>query len=225
MPDIVKGLALLHVTAGFTALVVAPVAMLTAKGGITHRRWGKVYYYAMVVVAASAVVLGLLRPNLFLTLLAVFSFYTAFSGYRALARKRPDAARRDVVAWAVAIVTLATSATMIVLGLVAPSDAWRRIGVVAVVLGSVGVTLAATDLAALSRPPADRMAWWYAHMGRMLGSYVAAVTAFSVVNLTVLPLTARWLWPTIIGTPLITVWITYYKRRFARAGAAPAASL
>src|SRR3954470_22030784 len=114
MPDITKALALLHVAAGVTALVVAPVAMLTAKGGLTHRRWGKVYYYAMVVVAVTAVVLGLLRPNLFLTLLAVFSFYTAFSGYRVLARKRPGRARRDIVAWIVAILTLATSATMVV---------------------------------------------------------------------------------------------------------------
>jgi hypothetical protein len=24
----------------------------------------------------------------------------------------------------------------------------------------------------------------------------------------------RWLWPTMVGTPLIAIWITYYKRRF-----------
>lgn len=32
-----------HITAGFTALVVAPGAMLTVKGGQWHRRWGRVY--------------------------------------------------------------------------------------------------------------------------------------------------------------------------------------
>lgn len=219
-----KLLALLHVAAGFTALVVAPVAMLTAKGGRTHRRWGKVYYRAMVVVAVTAIVLGVARPNLFLTLLAVFSFYTAFSGYRALGRKHPERAGRDVVGWAVAIITLVASAALVVLGVVAPSEAWRQIGVVAAVLGSVGIMLAGRDLAALARPPADRMAWWYSHMTRMLGSYIAAVTAFSVVNFTVLPLTTRWLWPTIIGTPLIALWTAYYRRRFARESAAPARS-
>ncbi len=53
-------------------------------------------------------------------------------------------------------------------------------------------------------------------MANMIGSYIAAVTAFSVVNFHVLPTTLRWLWPTMIGTPLITIWITYYKRRFNR---------
>jgi hypothetical protein len=53
-------------------------------------------------------------------------------------------------------------------------------------------------------------------MTGMLGSYLAAVSAFSVVNFTFLPTTGRWLWPTVIGTPLIVLWITYYKRRFAR---------
>jgi hypothetical protein len=45
----------------------------------------------------------------------------------------------------------------------------------------------------------------------------ADLTAFSAVNFTVLPTTARWLWPTLIGAPLIAVWITYYKTRFRRA--------
>src|SRR6266536_2049746 len=206
MISLVKALALLHVAAGFTALVVAPIAMATLKGGPTHRRWGTVYYRAMVVVALSAIVLGVVHPNLFLTLLAVFSFYTAFSGYRAVARRRVDAKRPDLVGWAMAILTLAASGTLVLLGLSQPTEAWRRIGVVAVVLGSVGIMLAARDVAAMSRPPVDPMAWWYAHMTRMLGSYIAAVTAFSVVNFAVLPLTARWLWPTVIGTPLIVLW-------------------
>jgi hypothetical protein len=60
------------------------------------------------------------------------------------------------------------------------------------------------------------MAWWYKHMANMIGSYIAAVTAFSVVNFSFLPITVRWLWPTIIGTPLIALWITYYKLRFNR---------
>ena len=45
-------------------------------------------------------------------------------------------------------------------------------------------------------------------MANMIGSYIAAVTAFSVVNFHALPTTIRWLWPTIIGTPLIAIWIT-----------------
>ena len=96
-----------------------------------------------------------------------------------------------------------------------------------VVFGALGMVLAGVDLARFARPPADPRAWWFAHMGGMLGSYIAAVSAFSVVNFTFLPTTARWLWPTALGVPLISIWITYYKLRFrdaarARGQAAPA---
>ena len=221
MTAILDGLRLLHVLAGFVALFVAPIAMITAKGGRTHRRWGKVYYRAMAVVGLTAAILGVARPNVFLALLAVFSFYTAFSGYRALSHKRPESTRRDRTAWAMAIVTLAVSASLIVLGLVRPSRTWQQLGFVPIVFGVVGTLLAGRDLATLLRPPTDPMAWWYTHMTRMLGSYIAAVTAFSVVNFTALPLTVRWLWPTLIGTPLIIVWTTYYKRRFSRGAPHP----
>ena len=221
MDTILGALRFLHVAGGFAALVVAPVAMITAKGGSTHRRWGKVYYRAMVVVGSTAVVLGLARPNPFLTMMAVFSFYTAFSGYRALRHKRPEPARRDLAAWAMALLTLAVSIGLVVLGITAPSPLWQRLSIVAVVFGALGAFLASLDLRALAHPPADPMRWWYAHMTRMLGSYIAAVSAFSVVNFTFMPLTTRWLWPTLIGTPLIALWTAYYKRHFRRAPAAP----
>ena len=83
-----------HVLAGTVALVVAPIALMTVKGGPTHRRWGKVYFWAMAVVAATAIVVAYWRSILFLMLTAVFSFYAALSGYRVLYRKRPDLGQR-----------------------------------------------------------------------------------------------------------------------------------
>lgn len=53
-------------------------------------------------------------------------------------------------------------------------------------------------------------------MTGMLTSYIAAVTAFSVVNFAFLPTTVRWLWPTLIGTVGIVAWVRYYRTRFAR---------
>ena len=86
------------------------------------------------------------------------------------------------------------------------------------------MALAGVDLAKFVRPPAHRNAWWFAHMSGMLGSYIATVTAFSVVNFGFLPTAARWLWPTVIGTPLIALWVTYYRLRFRRTKGAAAAA-
>jgi uncharacterized membrane protein len=223
MDSLIVSVRSLHILAGTIALFVAPIPMLTAKGGRTHRRWGMVYFWAMALVALTAVVLAVWRPVVFLALVAVFSFYAAFSGYRALFRKRPAqgqaATRLD---WGAALVTFAASAALALLGLVSRGPAWYRVGVVPTVFGVLGMVLSGLDLRKFAWPSADRQRWWYDHMAGMLGSYIATVTAFSVVNFTFLPTTVRWLWPTAIGTPLIVLWITYYKVKFRRPQKAPA---
>ena len=90
----ITALRWIHISAGMLALVLAPLAMLTVKGGRAHRRWGTIYFWSMAVVASTAVVLALWRPQIFLALLAVFSFYLAFTGYRVLSRKRPTQGTR-----------------------------------------------------------------------------------------------------------------------------------
>ena len=42
----------IHIFFGVIALFVAPAAMLTRKGGLWHRRWGKMYLWSITVVAA-----------------------------------------------------------------------------------------------------------------------------------------------------------------------------
>src|SRR5215813_12151041 len=108
MESVVRGVLWIHVLAGSVALGVAPVALLTAKGGPTHRRWGKVYFWAIAVVAATALVVGYWRSILFLALVAVFSSFPALSGYRVLFRKRPDLGQRPpALAWVTAVITCA----------------------------------------------------------------------------------------------------------------------
>jgi hypothetical protein len=214
-----------HVTAGALALVVAPVAMVTTKGGRAHRRWGAVYYWAMAVVALTAVVVALWRPNPFLALVAVFSFYFSFTGRRVLLRKRSDRGERaTALDWGAAVAAALASAALIGLGLVRPGAVWVRLGTVAVVFGIVGLVFSGVQLRRLARPSSDPARWWFAHMSGMLGSYIAALTAFSVVNFTFLPPTVRWLWPTVVGTPLIALWIAAYRQRFHRRASDAAAA-
>jgi hypothetical protein len=56
----------------------------------------------------------------------------------------------------------------------------------------------------------------FGHMQGMIGSYIAAMTAFSAVNLSRWFGAAWWvwLWPTIVGVPVIATWTAYYKKRF-----------
>lgn len=223
MDAIIAAIRSVHIAAGMIALVVAPGAMLTVKGGRAHRRWGQIYFWTMAVVALTAVILALYRPIAFLVLVAVFSFYAALSGYRALYRKRPEQGQRATAFdWTVAVVAVAASAGLVVFGVLQPTVTWARFGTVTIVLGAVGVFLGGRDLWQFVWPPRDRRAWWFNHMRGMLGSYVATLTAFSAVNFTSLSLTTRWLWPTVVCVPLIVLWVTYYRIRFRRARGAMA---
>lgn len=213
-----------HILSGFFAFFIAPIPLLTAKGGKTHRRWGKIYFWSMAAVAGTAIVLALYRPVLFLALVAVFSFYFAFRGYRVLSRKRPQQGQGPKAAdWLGAVLALLGGGALLVLGITQPGPTWVKLGPVAFVFGVLGVLLAAADIHQFLFPPKDKNFWWYSHMGGMIGSYIAAVSAFSVVNFHFLPIAVRWLWPTVIGVPAIFVWIRYYRRKFAQVGKAPLA--
>ena len=214
----------IHIAAGSVALLVAPGAMATAKGSRWHRRWGHAFVWAMGVVAATALVLATIRPNLFLALVAVFSFYLAFIGQREIARRRlPSGQRAAPLDWAGAIIAGLGAIGLLLYALI-PRDGGRSgLWPVALVFGLLGLLLAGREVRSFRRPPSDPRAWWYLHMGNMIGAYIATVSAFSVVNFTFLPPLVRWLWPTAVGVPVIVLWTRYYRRKFAKPRVARAA--
>jgi uncharacterized membrane protein len=216
-PAWIRSLLVIHIAAGSTAFVMAPLALITAKGGKSHRRWGKVYFWSMAVVAATALVLALYRPVLFLALVAVFSFYAAFAAYRILFLKKLTAGDKPSGAdWAAAIFTFLSSLALAFLGVVKP--AWvQQLTIPAVVFGLVGMGLAGKSMWQFLHPPREKMFWWYEHLGNMLGSYIAAWTAFSVVTIGrfVHGGWVIWVLPTAIGVPAISLTTAYYKRKFA----------
>jgi hypothetical protein len=218
-------LVVMHVGAGFTALVVAPVAMLTRKGSGVHKRWGRVYFWAMLAIFVTALLLLLYRPNVFLTFISVLSFYSALSGVRALKRKNPaqgqDAGALD---WGAAAIALAAGISFILWGgLTLAGLGQTEIPAAFAVLGIVfGVVLgkdASSDLVSFRRPNEDPLWWWTYHLERMVGSYLAAVTAFLVQNVgPLLPeafVWVVWVAPGILGGFGIALWIRYYQKRFA----------
>jgi uncharacterized membrane protein len=219
-----------HVTAGVIGFFVAPAAMITVKGGLWHRRWGKIYFWAMTAAATSAVLLSTfgVRQNLFLTFIGIFSFYLSYSGYRVLYQKRPAQGQGPKpVDWLLALATAATGLGLVTAGLLKPTPMWAAISVVAIVLGAGCFLNGAQDIYRFLRPPSDKNFWWYHHMAGMLASYIAAMTAFLVNNARHMgfggPIWLWWLLPTIVGVPAIITWTRYYRSKFKKKQAGPAA--
>jgi hypothetical protein len=207
-----------HIAAGASSFLLAPVALATAKGGKQHKRWGMVYLWSMGVVAATALPMALYRPVLFLALVAVFSFYLAFSGFRVTRLKELErGGSAKPIDWIAALICFGASACLAGFGAFHP--AWvQGMGIVSILFGFIGMQTAGRQMWSFVRKPKEKMFWWYSHLGNMMASYIAAWTAFSVTTLPNIFHHAGmilWLWPTIAGVPAITLTTVYYKRKFA----------
>lgn len=213
-----RALLVVHIVCGFGAFVLAPVALATAKGGKQHRRWGMVYLWAMGGVAATALPMALYRPVLFLAMVAVFSFYAAFSGWRVLQLKNlTRGGNAKPIDWIAGVLTFASSFLLAYLGAF-HNAVVQHMGIVAILFGLLGMRLAFVQMKSFIVKPTEKMFWWYTHLGNFIGSYIAAWTAFSVVTLPrLLPHAGLvlWLWPTAVGVPAIVLTTIYYKRKFA----------
>lgn len=199
-----------HIAAGVLGFVVAPVALITRKGGPTHRQWGFVYVVAMTFATLSATALAAVAGNTFFTFVGAFSFYLGFSGYRAIG-KRAGGRWFD---WLTAVILAAVVLGMFAYG-VAGLAAGAPARVPLLVFGLIGGTVVGRDLWHLARPPADPNAWFFGHMIGMVSSATAAMAAFSVTNATFLPLAVRLLWPACVSMPGLVLWVRAYRRKFA----------
>jgi hypothetical protein len=216
----------LHIGCGAVAFVCAPVALATAKGGKTHRRWGKIYFWAMTGVAVTALILSFALPIFFLAMVAVFSFYSAFAAYRVLYLKDMYKGERPkAVDWLAALVTISSSFVLFLMGFLKPQVmgvgviqmAGHTVSIVSIVFGLIGMRMGQASIVEFIKPPGEKMFWWFRHLQGMIGSYIAAMTAFSAVNLSHWFPGAWWvwLWPTIVGIPAIALWTAYYKKKFS----------
>jgi hypothetical protein len=205
----------LHIAAGFIGFFVAPVALAVRKGGPAHRRWGKVFFWAMVVAGSTAVLNASFKGLTFLLLTGIFSLYLAVFGYRSLYQKhlgagRDAGARPGLADWLLVGAGLATFSGTLAYGLiykVVPS----------VVFGLIGVLLTGRQLAGFRRRgPGPAGQWLLSHMSGFVGAYIAAVSAFSATSLRFIPWPWNFLWPTLVLVPPL-VWASRrYKARFAR---------
>lgn len=241
----------IHVAAGLIGLAAFWAPAFARKGGVTHVRVGRIFYQATRVIAVTGVfmALGFLIDPLgvkplqrevsperaaaiaaqirlaapFLLYLIFITFGPVYHGVRVLETRESPETLRTPFHTALHVGMIVAAAGMIVLGL------WTRQPVFAA-LSPIGFLTGFGSLRYARRPPPTRMAWWYEHMGSMLGGGIAFHTAFFVLGAgrllgismdgawAALP----WLLPTIVGVPASAIWTAYYRRKFGedvRAGA------
>jgi uncharacterized membrane protein len=210
-------LLIIHIIAGFTALLTGIVALATQKGGSKHRIAGLGFFWAMVGILITALALATIRPNVFLFLVGVFSFYMAFTGYRIMHIGKT--AKGQAPAWPdklVSGITLMAGLFMLFCGFANISTFTFALQPLFIIFGCVTIGFSFSDLLRYHRGMAHKNAWLILHIGRMCGAFIATVTAFLVVNVTFLPALVVWVGPGVIGSIFITFWIRKYKAKWQK---------
>ena len=210
-----KILLIVHIIAGFAALTAAVVATITKTLDVAHR-WhvysGTVFFWGMVVIFLTAIPLAIIRPNTFLFLIAILSFYFALAGWRYATHRRGSPRPLD---WVSASVMALAAGIMIIFGVFLLSRRNTN-GITMMILGGIGAALSIADVRTLQHGGAKGPERIAQHLTMMLAGTIATITAFVVTNFTVQPAFILWLAPTVVITPIIIVW-----NRKIRAGKRP----
>jgi hypothetical protein len=168
----------------------------------------------MIFAGISAIALSILHPNYFLTIVGVFTVYMVTTAFRYI-RLRLLEVDNDPKGfdWFLTGSMGLAGLLFIFLGVKAllSSDTF---GIVYIVFGLISLLFVRADFKNYSGRATHRNYWLLAHLQRMTGGYIAALTAFLVVNShifpSIIPGVVLWLLPTAVLTPLIVIWSRKY---------------
>lgn len=218
---------IIHIVSGFTSLTVGLIPMFAQKGGRLHRISGQVFFWAMFGVFVTATVSWMQQPGKpffqFLLLIGFFSFHLALTGVRTL-RMKLTKARPAQLDWFVAGIAMLGGTIAVLFGL------WQlftgfNTGQVSMfsflylLFGGFFLRNGQMDWWVYSgRVSTEKMHWFYNHIVRMIGAYIASFTAFCVVNSDRIPLPDFLVWtlPGAVGGFFIGRTVRMYRQKFAK---------
>ena len=213
-----------HIAAGFLALVTGLVPMFAQKGGKVHVFWGKIYFWAMFVVALTALLRFQMQMMLiFLAAIAIFSFYNTFTGVRLIQRK--ESQKASLLDYFASILAIVCAVMMLYFAYLAFKMDNIFFSILFPIFGIFIFILAYEDLRVFmgkkiiddKGKPVQIRYWFQNHISRMGGSYIATVTAFLVVNNPpYIPGLVVWIAPGVIGGAIISFVRRSYRKKYQK---------
>jgi len=226
-----------HIVVGSAGLVAFWIPLFAKKGGRLHIRGGKVFEYAAYFVTGTAIFNSFgrmitalvggatLAENreafgflIFLGYLGIVVLASVRQAVRVAQVKKDVSALKTPFHLGLAVAGIIGSVTVIAYALLA----WSSVSVVLLALSPIGIMQGLGMLRFIYDPPPERMSWWYAHMGNMLGAGIGFYTAFAVfgssrlfdITLTGALNFVPWILPAALGIPANVIWERYYRRKF-----------
>lgn len=197
-----------HALLGGIALLSGLISLIAKKGKKVHKKMGRLFYYTMLLSALTALIIASLpkHESPFLFIIGIFSSYFIITGYRALRFKDKNINLKTdkLISW---IMTFTALLMIFYNPLV-----HQKINIVLTVLGILGLIFSTRDLILYKNIDKLNNAWLKLHLGKMIGGYISATTAFVVVN-NFFPSFYGWFVPGTIGGFYIIYWIKKLNKK------------
>ena len=192
----------IHILAGALALLCAALAILSEKGKQLHVLSGRTYFWCMVTIFLTAILMSIINKNIFLFLIAIFSFYLAFAGMRFAKNRKGIATSIDWIA--VGLIILSGIGMWILAAIYFATDNSQYITLM--LFGILANTLGYIDFKSHRNKTATGKERIARHLTNMMGGTIAVITAILVVNVEFDPVWVWWVLPTALMTPVIFWW-------------------
>jgi uncharacterized membrane protein len=204
-------LLLIHIVSGSIGLITGTINLIRKKGDKLHKNFGFFFLSEMLINGVSGLLMSLIHFNFFLLIVGVFSIYMVSTGQRYLSLKTISPSQKALkIDWILSAGMFLFGIGFIIYGILLLLSS-NNFGIVLLVFGFISISMAYQDFKNYQGRNSNKNFWLLVHIQRMMGSYIAAMTAFIVVNNTILPGIVAWLLPTVIVTPLIFKWSRKYK--------------
>ena len=192
----------IHILAGTIALLCAALAIASEKGKKLLVLSGRTYFLCMAAIFLTAIPMSIITSNIFLFLIALFSFYLAFSGMRFARNRKGITTTLD---WIAVSLMISSGLGMWILATIYFTNDNSQY-IVLLVFGFLAVFLGYGDYKSYKDKTITRKERMAKHLGNMLGGTIAVITAVLVVNVNVEPVWIWWILPTALITPIIIWW-------------------
>ncbi|MDN3567585.1 hypothetical protein ACFQY5_12940 [Paeniroseomonas aquatica] len=222
-----------HIVTGSTGALAFWVPILARKGGAEHKRWGRVFTFAMLATGCCAVLMALLttfepmatHPHLegrfepgfirgifgwMMLHMGVLTINLAWYGWLCIKNRRNHAANRTRL-------NLALQAAVILAAVNCAVQGWLIGQPLMMGISLVGVATGVTNLRFLLNPTPAPQAWLREHIKALVGAGISVYTAFLAFgSVRVIPELA--LHPVTWSIPLVTgiSIILYQWRKLAK---------
>ena len=212
-----------HILTGGAGIVAGVCALATTKGSRRHIQWGIAFWWLMLAMAMSGIVLALAAPKAVFMFISVLSVYLINTGRNALTRKSGVVNRATWIWFSVALVSLLAGAGLGIRSLLLGVDVFGSPWFLYFGVAFDALIFVVLDGLLLARGRATGHHRIIDHLWRMIAALFFAMFALLVANPQVFP---DWFLnsglnylPLVILLGVMAYWVVKTRRRYRRASA------